>query len=73
MRRLRAAIFTTISRKVSARGASGECYRAGDIGMTLDTALNLFQRECVALMIIAIFAMVTVAQIVLTEIRKRKI
>ena len=44
---------------------------AGGIGMALDAALNLFQWEKVALILIAILAIVIVAEIVVTQIRKR--
>ena len=44
---------------------------AGGIGMALDAALNLFQWEKVALILIAILAVVIVAEIVVTQIRKR--
>jgi len=44
---------------------------AGGIGMAIDTAMNLFQWERVALMMFAIFAVVIVAEIVVTAIRKR--
>jgi phosphonate transport system permease protein len=44
---------------------------AGGIGMALDAALNLFQWDKVALILIAILAVVIVAEIVVTQIRKR--
>jgi phosphonate transport system permease protein len=44
---------------------------AGGIGMALDAALNLFQWPKVALILIAILAIVIVAEIVVTQIRKR--
>ncbi|HVL77393.1 MAG TPA: phosphonate ABC transporter, permease protein PhnE [Noviherbaspirillum sp.] len=44
---------------------------AGGIGMALDTAINLFQWDRVAMVLIAIFAVVIVAEIVVTQIRKR--
>ena len=44
---------------------------AGGIGMALDTAINLFQWDRVALILVAIFAVVIVAEIVVTEVRKR--
>ncbi|MET0731735.1 MAG: phosphonate ABC transporter, permease protein PhnE [Casimicrobiaceae bacterium] len=44
---------------------------AGGIGMALDAALNLFQWEKVALILIAILAVVIVAEIAVTQIRKR--
>ena len=44
---------------------------AGGIGMALDTALNLFQWDRVAMVLFAIFAVVVVAEIVVTQIRKR--
>ena len=44
---------------------------AGGIGMAIDTAMNLFQWERVALMLIAIFAVVVIAELVVTAVRKR--
>jgi phosphonate transport system permease protein len=44
---------------------------AGGIGMAIDTAMNLFQWERVALMLVAIFAIVIVAEVGVTYIRKR--
>ena len=44
---------------------------AGGIGIALDTAMNLFQWERVATVLLAIFAVVIVAEIVVTTIRKR--
>ena len=44
---------------------------AGAIGMALDTALNLFQCERVAMILVAIFAVVIVAEVVVTAIRRR--
>src|SRR5436305_1909309 len=44
---------------------------AGGIGMTLDAALNLFQWDRVALILLAIFAIVILAEIVVTVVRKR--
>jgi phosphonate transport system permease protein len=44
---------------------------AGGIGMALDTAMNLFQWDRVAMVLVAIFAVVIVAEIVVTAIRKR--
>ena len=44
---------------------------AGGIGMALDTAMNLFQWDRVAMVLVAIFVVVIVAEIVVTEIRKR--
>lgn len=46
---------------------------AGGIGMAIDSAMNLFQWERVALMLAAIFAVVLVAEVVVTQIRKRVI
>jgi phosphonate transport system permease protein len=43
---------------------------AGGIGMTLDAALNLFQWERVALILLAIFAIVILAEIAVTWVRK---
>jgi phosphonate transport system permease protein len=44
---------------------------AGGIGMALDTAMNLFQWDRVAMVLFAIFAVVVVAEVVVTQIRKR--
>ncbi|MFN0164323.1 MAG: phosphonate ABC transporter, permease protein PhnE [Burkholderiales bacterium] len=44
---------------------------AGGLGMALDTAINLFQWDRVALILFTIFAIVIVAEFVVTEIRKR--
>jgi phosphonate transport system permease protein len=44
---------------------------AGGVGMALDTALNLFQWDRAAMILAAIFAVVVVAEIVTTQIRKR--
>jgi phosphonate transport system permease protein len=44
---------------------------AGGLGMALDTAINLFQWDRVALILATIFAVVIVAEIVVTEVRKR--
>ena len=44
---------------------------AGGIGMAIDSAMNLFQWERVALMLVAIFAVVLIAELVVTHIRKR--
>jgi phosphonate transport system permease protein len=44
---------------------------AGGIGMAIDTAMNLFQWERVALMLVAIFAVVVVAEVAVTYIRKK--
>lgn len=44
---------------------------AGGIGMAIDSAMNLFQWERVALMLVAIFAIVVVAELVVTYVRKR--
>ena len=44
---------------------------AGGIGMALDTAMNLFQWDRVATVLFAIFAVVVIAEIVVTQIRKR--
>jgi phosphonate transport system permease protein len=43
---------------------------AGGIGMALDAALNLFQWDRVAVVLISIFAVVIVAEIVVTQTRK---
>jgi len=44
---------------------------AGGIGMALDTAINLFQWDRVALILVTIFAVVVIAEVVVTQIRKR--
>lgn len=44
---------------------------AGGIGMVLDAALNLFQWDRVAVILLAIFAVVICAEIVVTFVRKR--
>ena len=44
---------------------------AGGMGMALDTAMNLFQWDRVAMILVAVFAVVIVAEIAVTEIRKR--
>jgi phosphonate transport system permease protein len=44
---------------------------AGGIGMTLDSAMNLFQWNRVATILVAIFAIVILAEIVVTVVRKR--
>lgn len=44
---------------------------AGGIGMALDTALNLFQWDRVAMVLVAIFAIVIVTEIVVTQVRRR--
>ncbi len=46
---------------------------AGGIGMALDSALNLFQWDRVALILIAILAVVVIAEVVVTQVRKRLI
>lgn len=44
---------------------------AGGIGMALDTALNLFHWDRVALILIAIFAVVVLAEMVVVRVRQR--
>ena len=44
---------------------------AGGIGMAIDSAMNLFQWDRVALMLVAIFTVVVVAELAVTFIRKR--
>jgi phosphonate transport system permease protein len=46
---------------------------AGGIGMTLDSALNLFQWPRVAVILAAIFAVVIVAEVLVTQVRRRVI
>jgi phosphonate transport system permease protein len=44
---------------------------AGGVGMALDTALNLFQWDRAAMILTAIFAVVVLAEIATTQLRKR--
>ena len=44
---------------------------AGGVGMVLDTAMNLFQWNRVATVLLAVFAVVVVAEVVVTQVRKR--
>ena len=44
---------------------------AGGIGMALDTAMNLFQWERVATVLVAIFTVVVLAEVIVTQVRKR--
>ena len=44
---------------------------AGGIGMILDSALNLFQWERVAVILVAIFVVVILAEVVVTFVRRR--
>lgn len=44
---------------------------AGGIGMVLDTAMNLFQWSRVATVLLAVFAVVVVAEVAVTQVRKR--
>ncbi len=44
---------------------------AGGIGMALDTALNLFQWDRVATVLVAIFAVVVIAEVIVTRLRRR--
>lgn len=44
---------------------------AGGIGMALDTALNLFQWDRVAMVLFAVLAVVVIAEVAVTAIRKR--
>ncbi|MDB5797173.1 MAG: phosphonate transporter, permease protein PhnE [Paucimonas sp.] len=44
---------------------------AGGIGMVMDSAQNLFQWDRVAMVLLAIFAVVVIAEVVITQIRKR--
>jgi phosphonate transport system permease protein len=44
---------------------------AGGIGMTLDTAMNLFQWDRVAVILVAIFAIVIVTEVIITQVRNR--
>lgn len=44
---------------------------AGGIGMVLDSAMNLFQWDRVAMVLLAIFVVVVVAEVVVTQVRRR--
>ena len=44
---------------------------AGGIGMALDTTMNLFQWDRVALILASIFVIVLIAELVVTQLRKR--
>jgi len=44
---------------------------AGGIGVALNTAMNLFQWERVAVVLLAIFTVVIIAEVIVTQIRKR--
>lgn len=44
---------------------------AGGIGMALDTALNLFQWDRVAVILISIFVIVILAEVIITRIRQK--
>ncbi|NRF65477.1 phosphonate ABC transporter, permease protein PhnE [Aquincola sp. S2] len=44
---------------------------AGGIGMVLDTAMNLFQWDRVAAVLLAIFTVVVMAEVVVTQVRQR--
>jgi len=44
---------------------------AGGIGMVLDTAMNLFQWSRVATVLLAVFAVVVIAEVAVTQVRKR--
>lgn len=46
---------------------------AGGIGMALDSALNLFQWTRVSLILLCIFIIVVIAEIIVTQIRKKLI
>ena len=46
---------------------------AGGIGMALDTAMNLFQWDRVAMVLLAIFVVVIAAEVVVTQVRRRVI
>jgi phosphonate transport system permease protein len=46
---------------------------AGGIGVALNTAMNLFQWDRVAIVLIAIFTVVIAAEVIVTQIRKRLI
>ena len=44
---------------------------AGGIGMALDTAINLFQWDRVAMILVMVFVVVVIAEVVVTQIRKK--
>jgi len=44
---------------------------AGGIGMTLDTAMNLFEWQRVSVILVSIFVIVILAEILITQVRKR--
>jgi phosphonate transport system permease protein len=44
---------------------------AGGIGMVLDTAMNLFQWNRVATVLLAVFAVVVIAEVAVTQVRRR--
>jgi phosphonate transport system permease protein len=44
---------------------------AGGVGMALDTALNLFQWDRVAMILVAILSVVIIAEVATTQLRKR--
>jgi phosphonate transport system permease protein len=46
---------------------------AGGIGMALDSALNLFQWDRVAVILLSVFAIVIIAEVVVTQVRKHVI
>ena len=46
---------------------------AGGIGMAMDTAMNLFRWDQVAVVLTAVFVVVIAAEILVTVIRKRLI
>ena len=44
---------------------------AGGIGMAIDSAMNLFQWERVALMLVAMLVVVIIAEVAVTALRKK--
>lgn len=44
---------------------------AGGIGLVLDAAINVFQWRAVAAVLVAVFAIVLLAEVAVTAIRKR--
>lgn len=44
---------------------------AGGIGMVLDAALNMFQWGRVAIVLVSIFSVVVIAEVIVTQVRKR--
>ena len=60
-----------IVRDVAKGSGGGGLVGTGGIGMALDSALNLFQWNRVATILLAIFAIVILAEVAVTFVRKR--